>query len=212
MTEHPRSKTLTGISAFLGALFALIIWERVTSHWIACKHPWVFFDLGDTLIDVKFRKGKDVEYLPGASEYLRTLKSKGYHIGLITNVPENWGDTHRTKVRVLKKEVGQMWNHALGAQPMSWEDFGDTRILVPPLNENRKPAPYLFKSAINEVVLEEGDTKCPVVYQGEDPKEIAVAKSLGMVAHLVTYKKNSPSDPDPGIPQFLDLSELPVVR
>ena len=98
-----RSKNLTRFAAFLGIFFALIIWDRVTNRWVACHHPWVFFDLGDTLIDVKSRKGKDVQYLPGAAEYLADLRSKGYHIGLITNVPENWGPDHRTKVQVLKK-------------------------------------------------------------------------------------------------------------
>lgn len=212
MNSTNRSQFFTRLATIAGLTIVLFAWEKVTSRWIACHHPWVFFDLGDTLIDVKSNKGKEVKYFPGAHEYLTSLKSRGYHVGLITNVPETWGPNRHTKVRVLKKEVAQMWDKTKTVEQMVWEDFGDALIFVPPMNINRKPSPYLFKSAINEVVLEEGDTKCPIVYQGEDPNEIQVAKSLGMVAHLVTYHKNSASDPDPGIPQFLELDQLPKAK
>lgn len=214
MNFSDRSKTLTRVAVIFGLTVAIFTWERVTNRWIACKNPWVFFDLGDTLIDVKSSKGKEVKYFPGAHEYLVELKSKGYHVGLITNVPETWGPTKRSKVRVLKKEVAQMWDKKKPVQEMVWEDFTDAHIFVPPLNEHRKPSPYLFKSAINEVIIEEGDTKCPVVYQGEDPKEIEVAKSLGITAHLVTYEPYPPGvkGEGPGIPKFMAFEALPKIR
>ena len=53
-----------------------------------CSHPWVFFDLGNTLVDTKTYDYNKIFYMPGALKYVKDLRAKGYHLGLIVNYPD----------------------------------------------------------------------------------------------------------------------------
>ncbi len=142
-----------------------------------CVKPWLYFDLGDTLVDTheidpKTKKPINVHYMPGALEYLRGLGAKGYSLGLISNVPANGTATPEEQYATLRKLVEEGWTDA---EPMHWELF-DLSALLPITAEQRKPAPYLFLKA-GELAAKQG---CWVLYQGETPAEIAAAKA----AHL----------------------------
>jgi len=162
----------------------------------ACRKPWVFFDLGNTLVDST--PGKEMKYISGAREYLKELKQRGFKIGIITNVPDKWGPSSKDKVRVLKKTLKESWSQDPNADAMDWNDFADL-ILTPPREPCRKPAPYLFKAAIAKMILEEGENHCQVVFQGEDPNEVAAANQEGMKGHLI---QQDPANP------FLPISTL----
>lgn len=120
---------------------------------------------------------------------------------MITNVPEKWGPSSKEKVRKLKKTLMESWSRDPAQDPMDWSDFADALIFTPPRDEYRKPAPYLFKAALSQVILEEGETHCKVFFEGEDPKEVAAAVAEGMVGYVVNQ--------DPAIP-FLPIEQLEV--
>jgi FMN phosphatase YigB (HAD superfamily) len=168
---------------------ALGLQSLATTRATKCSSPWVFFDLGNTL--VASTPGEKMRYVPGAHEYLRELKREGYRIGLITNVPEKWGATSKEKIAALKTTIAREWTKDPSSEAMDWQDFSDALILVPPRDDVRKPAPYLFRSALSQVFLEEGETRCQAVFQGEDPKEVQVARAEGMFGYQVGSDPNS---------------------
>jgi FMN phosphatase YigB (HAD superfamily) len=147
-----------------------------------CGKPWVFFDLGNTLIVAD--PSKESRYMPGAHAYVQELHRHGVHVGLISNVPEKWGTNRTQKLKALKKIVADTWTKDSGAESMDWADFPDPTIFIPPRDVFRKPEPYLFRSAFDKVILEEGTRNCPVYYQGEDPLEVAVAEKVGMIGYV----------------------------
>jgi len=142
------------------------------AHAATCSRPWLFFDLGNTLIDT--RDWSHVTHLPGAKDYLIRLKAAGYSLGLIANIPEDWGTTEAEKLQALKANVAKDWAEA---EPFDWDLF--TCVLVPLKNAERKPAPALFLRA------QESADGCPTIYQGEDSTEVQAANSLGMRSYQV---------------------------
>jgi FMN phosphatase YigB (HAD superfamily) len=197
MMQKFSAKTPPALAAVLGFALAVTLQARATTWVTACSKPWVFFDLGNTLVDTS--PGRKMEYIPGALEYLHSLKQRGYRIGLITNVPEKWGPNSRKKIHALKNTMMKEWTLDPNANPLDWRDFSDVLIFVPPRDEHRKPAPYLFRSALSQVFLEEGETRCKVVFQGEDAQEVAVARQEGMIGYQVGSA---------GKPYFLPLADL----
>lgn len=195
------NRTKLFIAAIFGVLSSLYIQNHVTTRATACTKPWVFFDLGNTLVDSN--PGEEMKYISGAHEYVKQLKRRGYRIGMITNVPEKWGPSSKEKVRSLKKTLMESWSRDPSQDPMDWNDFADALIFTPPRDEYRKPAPYLFKAALSQVILEEGETHCKVIFQGEDPKEVAAAKQEGMVGYLVNGDPKNP---------FLPIDQLELKR
>jgi FMN phosphatase YigB (HAD superfamily) len=190
-----RSWILTAAS-FLGIATAIGFSAELPAGFPGCKKPWVFFDLGNTLISAQ--EGKESRYIPGAHEYLRELKRRGYPVGLISNIPEKWGSTRRTKIRELKRIIAESWTKEIGAEKMDWNDFPDPLIIIPFRDKDRKPAAYLYQFAISRVEREEGTT-CPVVYQGENVKEVEAATKYGMRGYLALKNPDAP---------FLPFEEL----
>lgn len=140
-----------------------------------CNHPWVFFDLGNTLLELR-DKGEKIRYMPGAQDYLKALHKKGYRLGLIVNIPENWGQDREAKISALKKHVTEHWT---GPKPMDWAVF--SRILVPSSDADRKPSPALFEEAARLAK----DSGCKAIFQGETPREVAIANQLGLTGFEV---------------------------
>ncbi len=139
----------------------------------------VYFDLGETLVHT----GEDdsTSYLPGAADYLRELRERHIKVGLITNVPSEWGSTDAERAAALKKEVDSTWK---GSAPFAWADFGD-RILTPRTEAERKPAPALWERA------KANSGGCRLVYEAETVEETEAAAALGYVA----YQVGQPSRP-----------------
>ena len=140
---------------------------------------WVYFDLGDTIVSTKDLK--NIKYMKDAREYLENLKHEGFKIGIISNIPENWGMDYDEKLSSLKKFINGGWSED---RPFDWSVFDE--VILPLKNSEMKPAPTLFLKAINKA------ESCPSVYIGEGPKEIAAARELGMAAKLFveTDKEN----------------------
>lgn len=153
------------------------------AHRVAASQPkpWVFFDLGDTVVEVKVEV--EQKYLPGAQAYLKSLREAGFGVGLIVNIPESWGRTYVAKFSELvrfmdglrqKKYADSKWASEI---EFDWNDYDE--VLLPKSNLERKPSPEMFKRARDIAA------PCPVLYQGENEKELAAAQSVGLVTHLV---------------------------
>jgi beta-phosphoglucomutase-like phosphatase (HAD superfamily) len=135
------------------------------------KKPWVYFDLGDTVVNTKDMK--HLKYMKGARDYLEELKREGFKIGIISNIPENWGMDYDEKLLTLKKVIQDGWDED---RPFDWSIYDE--IILPLKAHEMKPAPTLFLKAISNA------ESCPSVYIGESPKEIAAAEAVGMAAKL----------------------------
>lgn len=135
------------------------------------KKPWVYFDLGDTVVSTKDMK--HIKYMKGAREYMDELKREGFKIGIISNIPEAWGMDYDEKLLTLKQAILDGWDEAM---PFDWSVYDE--IILPLKNAEMKPAADLFIKAINK------SESCPLAYIGESPKEIKAAEDLGIAAKL----------------------------
>lgn len=154
------------------------------------KHPWVYFDLGDTVVNTKDMK--HIKYMSGAREYMEELKREGFKIGIISNIPENWGMDYDEKLQTLKKIIQDGWNEE---RPFDWTVFDE--IILPLKNSEMKPAPTLFLKAMLKA------ESCPSMYIGESPKEIAAAKNVGMAAKLFDEREEEAYIPVGKVKSFL---------
>ena len=154
------------------------------------KRPWVYFDLGDTVVNTKDMK--DIKYMRGAREYIEELKREGFKIGIISNIPENWGMDYDEKLLTLKKVIQDGWNEE---RPFDWTVFDE--VILPLKNTEMKPAPTLFLKAIQKA------ESCPSMYVGESSKEITAAQNTGMAAKLYDERESEPYMPVSGIKPFM---------
>ena len=135
------------------------------------KRPWVYVDLGDTIVNTSDMK--HIKYMKGAREYILELKLEGFNVGIISNIPEEWGLTYEEKLNRLKQVIASGWDEELA---FDWSVYDE--IILPLKNNEMKPAPTLFLKAILKA------DSCPSLYIGESPKEIKAAIEIGMAAKL----------------------------
>lgn len=154
------------------------------------KRPWVYFDLGDTIVSTKDMN--HLKYMKGAREYMEELKREGFNIGIISNIPESWGMNYDEKLQSLKKAISDGWDEE---SPFDWTIYDE--IILPLKNSEMKPAPTLFIEAIKKA------TSCPSVYIGESPKEITAAKAVGMAAKLYNEAEEDVYIPIPQMKSFI---------
>lgn len=161
----------------VAAIFAVSLGSSLNAQ-AKCMLPWVFFDLGaNTIVDTSDDTFDKIKYMPGAHAYLQDLRDKGYHIGLLVNIPEAWGKTQEEKFATTKKFLAAQWVDAI---PLDWNQF-DLGVAFPPTDAERKPAPYLFDQAVKQAQ----DAGCDAVYQTTLPEEVPAANKAGMVGiHL----------------------------
>lgn len=179
--------------AALGLAVAAASLAAISTTPPACGKPWIFFDLGNTV--VASAPGQESRYVPGAHAYVQELRRRGYSVGLLTNIPEKWGTTRGQKIRALKRLMRETWTTDPSAEAMDWNDFPETAIVIPPRDADRKPAPYLFEAALAFAARDAGRDGCPVIFQGEDPAEIAAAEKAGLTTYLVGKDPTAPFMP-----------------
>ena len=100
---------------------------------VKCDKPVMYFDLGDVLIDT--HDWDNLRYMPDAHKYVENLKQDGYTLGLIVNIPAEWGKTDAQRMKALKDFVAKTWKEK---EPFAWDLF--SKIYVPQTNAERKPA------------------------------------------------------------------------
>jgi hypothetical protein len=156
----------------------------------------VYFDLGETLIHTA--DDGSITYLPHAADYLHALRAHHVRVGLITNVPPEWGATDAERAAHLRQVVDADW---AGQTPFAWDDFAG-RVLTPRTVEERKPAPTLFARARADA------GRCHVVYQAETPEELQVAAEAGFLPYQVQRPEPWPAYLP--VPLVTAMDRLPV--
>lgn len=152
---------------------------------------YMWFDLGNVLIET--RDGFDkIHWMPGVRTYLQELRSQGFRIGLITNIPEKWGEPgdRNSKIDRLQAVINQGW---VDETPFDLEEFDE--VLVPLYTHESKPASKLFLDALR---IADGEG-LKSYFQGETPREVEAARALGLTSFLVEYED------DGRTPIFLEL-------
>lgn len=145
-------------------LMIFLLFISTISAWAS---PWVYFDLGDTLVDTSDKARLD--YFEQVPDLLQSIQAEGYHLGLITNIPESWGSNYQEKLDHLKDYISSSW---VGEEPFDWSIFDE--IILPLNDEERKPAPVLFQRA---TYYAQGEK---TLYVGESIDEIFAATQNGM--------------------------------
>lgn len=167
---------------------------RTASAQRGCAVVW--FDLGETLIHTA--DDGSISYLPHAADYLRDLRAHHVRVGLITNVPPEWGATDAERAARLRQVIDADWT---GRQPFAWDDFTG-RVLTPRTTAERKPAPTLFARARSR------SGSCHVVYQAETPEELHVAAQTGFLPYQV--QRPAPWPPYLPVRAVTTLTRLPA--
>ena len=67
------------MKGFLVSLFV------ISSAFAAKPKPWIYFDLGDTIVDTSDMS--KIKYFQGAKEYLEGLRDLGINVAIMTNIP-----------------------------------------------------------------------------------------------------------------------------
>ena len=151
---------------------------------VSNNNDWVFFDLGNTLVDTT-QGEKQYSYLPGALNYLAMLKKSGYKLGLISNIPVSWGNNFDERLFELKENIKSNLNSNLTDFP--WNDF--ELIILPNTVEDYKPNPNMFLKAYNA----SKKSNNIVYFQGENEAEILAARKVGFVSHQVKVENDKTS-------------------
>ena len=140
-------------------------------------------------MDTKTYDYNKIFYMPGALKYIKDLRAKGYHLGLLVNYPDEpqeagLPDAERVKMKIklMKEWLAPRWWVAEQGDPkeLDWSDY-DVGIRVPVWDKQRKPAPYLFEQAVKDAAA----AGCKAIFEGEEKDETEAARRAGMYAYEV---------------------------
>ncbi|MCK5583708.1 MAG: hypothetical protein KAI33_07960 [Elusimicrobiales bacterium] len=154
--------------------------------------PWVFFDLGYTLLSHDERHN-NMKYIPQATEYLQTLKDHGFHLGLLVNWPESEGNNDGEKLILMDNFLNDRWT---GKIPLNLDIFEVAHF--PPTGDLYKPHPHLFKKALKIA------GHCNAIYYSENGRETRSASGVGLLAFKVNFFPDNPSK----YKGFLSMEEI----
>ena len=181
-------------------IFVLIIMSCVA---FAGEKPIMVFDMGKTISDhTEFDPVTDAFkrewYAPGAYEYLNRLKAQGFTLAMMINIPEEWGDTQERKLEKLKKVVRTGWDDPDHAA-FDWTHFDF--IFFPDNDLERKGTGNLifYHKVIAALARVFGHRD--VLFQGENPIEVAEARRAGMAAWDINRVGFSP-------PHYLPIEQI----
>lgn len=163
-----------------GFLFSLLF---MTTAFAAKPKPWIYFDLGDTIVDTSDMS--KIKYFQGAKEYMEGLRDLGLNVAIMTNIPVSWGHTQGEKLKSLKDFIDQRW---VDTVPFDWSIY--QHILLPETQEEMKPGEGMYTKALAH------GAPCPIGFVSENVKEVTVAYNLGFAAHLFVndVKRYKPLD------------------
>lgn len=209
------------------------------------KKIWVFFDLGNTIIDTKTHnynpmfymqefkakdmygnlKWKDGKKYQSAREYIEALKKNSFKLGLLTDVPEEWGLNYPSENPVqdlASAKIIRLIDFLSGKVPAdktSWKEGESTWDYSPfghfvGKNERRVFKGALFlpqnnterKNKASKVLFERGlawasqhskQKKFLALYIGEDLEEMQLAEEAGMIPFQVGVSSQNYFYPPP---------------
>ncbi len=183
----------------------------------SCNKAFIFFDLGDTLIDTHTHDYNPMFAMPGALAHLRELNSLGYPLGIISDVPESWGrdqldvakikDYPTAKFKRLLNFIDGVYSGDrsswLGPK-FEWSLFGifenrektegDSslkffgRVILPFKTSERKKNGSVIM--YQRARLLAAQSSCQAIYETSDQNELNPAKKAGLITYLVGEKSD----------------------
>ena len=187
-----------------------------------CRRAFLYFDLGQTLVDtdtnqynpmfylkLNERDHSDAREFPSAKEYIDALADRGHQLGILADIPGDWGVNYPANEPVLDlptakvlrtmhflagliPEDGASW----AGEAFDWSPFVEItgegagrlalgRLFLPQSNSERKKVGSLavFQRGV-EAAKAQG---CPAVFQGEQEKEMELAEKAGMIPYWVGH-------------------------
>ncbi|MEZ4271890.1 MAG: hypothetical protein R3C68_10815 [Myxococcota bacterium] len=140
---------------------------------------YIWFDIGNVLVDLRDNDG--IRMMPGALDYLRELRQRGYKIGAITNfrddkVPRDLD----AQIDALQRVIDTEWIDP--GPPFVLRDAFES-IYLPITPEEDKPSPVLFRKALALANSHQRQS----LYVGETPEEVERATGEGMAAFQIEY-------------------------
>ncbi|MBN2499700.1 MAG: HAD family hydrolase [Anaerolineales bacterium] len=128
----------------------------------------------------------DVHFFAGVSQTLKTLKQKGYLLGIITDTANpvyiklNWFE---------KNGMGAVWDSIISSHEIGM----------------RKPCPAIYHAALRQLGLRPGQS----VFVGHKASELAGARAVGM--KTVAFNFDPEAQADFYIERFADLLTIPFM-
>ncbi len=217
MAHRSLNFLLLNLSVALVFLALQFGFHTVTAN--ECAKAFIFFDLGETLIDTNSHDFNPMFIKPGALEHLQLLNEHGYPLGLITDVPENWGsdqpdvlkirDFHTAKFKRLLNFTEGIYasdkSSWIGPK-FNWTFFGTFenrtspkddanlkfwgRVILPyKTSERKKNGGVVMFQRARQLATQMG---CQAVYETSEGTEIEPAYSQGLIPYWVGHEfKNS---------------------
>jgi hypothetical protein len=195
------------VNALLAFTFVLTTGAIAQSAQVSCPHPWIFFDLGGTLIDTKTNNYAPMFAMTGATDYMAQLKAEGYFTGLITDVPGSWGrdnaevsaivDYQTAKVLRTKYFIEARYPEdkvSWQGPVFDWSSFGEFkgqgpqvqfqgRIVLPQTDKERKSSGNLIM--FQRAYAMAAQAGCDALYMGEEEVQMRMAEKAGLVPFRV---------------------------
>ncbi len=173
-------------------LFLIMIFSLNIASFCSDNKPWVFFDLGYTLL-YHDEHHNNMKYIPHATEYLQTLKDRGFHLGLLVNWPENEGNNDGEKLILMENFLNDRWTDRI---PLNLDIF--EAVHFPPTGDHYKPHPHLFRKALKIA------GQCNAVFKSENGRETSSALTVGLLARKVKFFPENPAK----YKAFLSVEEI----
>jgi HAD superfamily hydrolase (TIGR01509 family) len=127
-----------------------------------------------------------IHFFKGVRQTLKTLKNKGYMLGIITDtacpihVKLNWFE---------RGGIGHVWDSIISSQEIGTE----------------KPDPRIYSAALKQL----GVSAAHAVFVGHNPEELEGARAVGM--KTVAFNHDETARADYFITRFSDLLAVPVI-
>jgi hypothetical protein len=116
LRRHSSKFSLTIISTLLSFVLA----GAARPAYADCVRPWIYFDLGGTLVDSNTHHYDPMYYVrvpesfldhrdyPTARHYIDALVKRGYILGLITDVPPAWGVNYPPEAPIQNRGTARL--------------------------------------------------------------------------------------------------------
>ena len=209
--NHSMTKKIV-IVALLGCAFTAVGRKAKAAPFSAtCAAPYVFFDVGRTLVDTETNNYNPMTLQIEADEYLKAVKAHGNPMGLVSDVPEAWGrdlpevSSVRDYPTAKLLRFIEFMHGTFPGDHASWKGpefdttyFGEFvgqgadmefhgRVFLPATTAERKKSgsSVLFQRAVKMAA----DNGCPALYFSDDETEMNPARVAGMVPYLVGSQK-----------------------
>jgi hypothetical protein len=163
-----------------------------------CPRPWILFDTGQTLVATP-PDYKNMRNMPGMEDYIKALGEENYLLGLVINVPEDWGSEIPVQDPIAKRVIYTQQFFQEGWMPKAavfpWDPFGKFegkgstrefkgRVFFPMKDAERKPA--ICPSCVLNVALNAAKKAgCAAIFEGEDAEEMKAAEEVGLIPFQV---------------------------